>query len=141
MLYLPCQAPSKDLKAVKGIGFPETPLDDNRHFTEKGAKRWARVFLLLSSAGELRNPFGVKVTGRWIDGSKAHILTFLGKNWGAQDLRYSNEVWAEWVKGVTSKDCAVTFDIGPNYNPAKGSIGLVNDIHIVQLKNIVDAVR
>jgi len=53
MLYLPCQAPSKDLKAVKGIGFPETPLDDNRHFTEKGAKRWARVFLLLSSAGNL----------------------------------------------------------------------------------------
>jgi hypothetical protein len=200
MLYLPCQAPTKDLKAVKGIGFPETPLGDNRHFTEKGAKRWAKVIRYWSvhygdnvsgwwfdggykfcgfsqeiatqyskaakkgnhdsivtfnpgisfkrstfaedyTAGELRNPFEVKITGRWIDGSQAHILTFLGKDWGSQDLRYSNEVWVEWVKQVTSKDCAVTFDIGPNYDSAKGSIGLVNDIQIAQLRIIVDAVR
>ena len=200
MLYLPCQTPDRDLEAVKTFGFPEAPADNNRHFTKKGAKNWAKVIRYWSkhygthvsgwwfdggysscgfnpkiaelysraaksgnsrsivtfnpgislkrassaedyTAGEIREPLKVSVTGRWIDGSQAHILTFLGGDWGKRDLRYSDKAWTDWLKSVTSRGGAVTFDVGPDYGTENGHAGLLDEEQVSQLRRIADGTR
>ncbi len=62
MLYLPCQPPNRDLKAVTALGFPEKEINTDRMITDIGSRNWAKV---ISYWSEL---FGDLVSGWWFDG-------------------------------------------------------------------------
>ncbi len=92
------------------------------------------------TAGELNEPFTHVPAGRWVDGSQWHALTYLGSRWAARDTRYSEKKWAQWAGRVTRKSGVVTFDAGPNWDPAEGSIGAIAEAQLAQLKAIGRAV-
>lgn len=93
------------------------------------------------TAGELNEPFSYACDGRWLDGSQWHVLTFLGKSWGARDTRFGDDAWIKWVLAVTAKGGAVTLDMGPNYDQNSGPVGSVSDAQIKQLSRIVTEVN
>ncbi len=199
MLYLPCQTPNRDLKAVRAFALPEKPVNGDRRLDPAFAARWARVIQEWSdrygqtvcgwwfdggyksvafnsdiarvyeqavrhgnpnavvtfnpgvslrrwtdsedyTAGELNEPFKFACAGRWLDGSQWHVLTFLGKHWGARGARFPDEQWTRWVCDVTARGGAVTLDLGPNYDPSAGPIGTFSREQWKQLRAIVDAV-
>lgn len=76
------------------------------------------------TAGEINEPLEESVSSRWMDGSQSHILTYMGDTWGRHNLRYDDNTWISWIKGVISKGCVVTMDMGVNYDAAEGPIGL-----------------
>jgi hypothetical protein len=78
------------------------------------------------TAGELNEPFGFVPASRWLGGSQWHALTYLGSNWGKRDTRHPEDKWADWVCAVVAKGGAVTFDMGPNWDPV-GPIGALAD--------------
>ena len=75
------------------------------------------------TAGELNEPFEYIPESRWVDGSQWHALTFLGSMWGKRDIRYPTEQWQEWFKKVVAQGGVVTLDMGPNMDPANGTVG------------------
>ena len=106
-----------------------------------GFKRWTCAEDY--TAGEYPWPieYPVQVTGRWVGGSQAQILTYLGDNWGVRNCRFSDDFIIPWVQSVVANGGAVTFDVGPNYNPAEGPIGTLSREQAAQLKRIISAVR
>ncbi len=62
MLYLPCQTPNRDLRAVKAFGFPEEPIGDDRRILPAAAEKWAEVIEWWSVH------YGELVSGWWFDG-------------------------------------------------------------------------
>ena len=93
------------------------------------------------TAGEINEPLKIQINDRWIEGSQAHILTYLGDTWGAHNLRYDDNIWIDWIKGINSKGGVVTMDMGTNYNPQKGKVGLYDNAQIHQLKNIIQGLK
>lgn len=93
------------------------------------------------TAGELNKPFTYICSGRWINGSQWHVLTFLGNSWGKRETRYLDEEWTKWVSDVTAKGGVVTLDMGPNYDVSTAPIGTFSDAQIKQLRIIVAAAR
>lgn len=93
------------------------------------------------TAGELTEPFSHTCGGRWLDGSQWHVLTYLGKTWGARDVRIEDAKWTAWTRDVTAKGGCVTFDLGPNLDPARAPIGTFDAAQLKQLRAIADAVR
>lgn len=132
LLYLPCQTPNGDLRAVHAFGLPETPVNGGRKIDLAFAQKWA---------GELNEPFPLACEGRWLSGSQWHVLTFLGKTWGKRDTRYTDKPWASWVSNVTAKGGCVTFDLGPNYDAAVAPVGTFSEAQLNHLRAIVKAAR
>jgi lysophospholipase L1-like esterase len=93
------------------------------------------------TAGELNEPFNVLPTSRWVEGSQWHALTYLGSQWSRRDTRHPTEKWVEWVSAVASKEGVVTLDMGPNWNPQAGPIGLLAEAQMAQVQAIRAAVR
>jgi alpha-L-fucosidase len=93
------------------------------------------------TAGELRDPFDQVPTGRWVDGSQWHALTFLGSQWGKRDTRFSDNRWAQWVSDVVAREGVVTLDVGPNWDPARGPIGAISAAQMAQLQAVARRVR
>ena len=91
------------------------------------------------TAGELNEPFSHVCGGRWLQGSQWHVLTFLGKHWGARETRYSDAEWTKWVSDVTAKGGAVTLDMGPNTDAAAAPIGTFSDAQLKQFRLIAMA--
>jgi hypothetical protein len=200
MLYLPCQTPNGDLKAIRAFGLPEAPANRDRKITLAFAQQWAGVIREWSdrygdavsgwwfdggyewvgfnseiarvyaaavkhgnpkavvtfnpgvslkrwtaaedyTAGELNEPFAQPCGGRWVEGSQWHVLTFLGKSWGARDARYPDAAWVQWVSAVTAQGGAVTLDMGPNYQASVAPVGTFSDAQLKQLRQIVNAAR
>lgn len=67
MLYLPCQTPNGDLKAVRAFGLPEKPLNGDRRLDLASAAKWARVIR------EWSDRYGETVCGWWFDGGYKSI--------------------------------------------------------------------
>ena len=93
------------------------------------------------TAGELNEPFAQIPVSPSVNGSQWHALTFLGGSWARRDTRFPTERWAAWARSVTDKGGAITFDVGPNWDPAAGPIGTIADVQLAQLKAIRTAVR
>lgn len=93
------------------------------------------------TAGELNEPFQTVPAARWLGGSQWHALTYLGSNWGKRDTRHPEGKWADWVCAVVAKGGAVTFDMGPNWDPQKGPIGALAESQVNQLKAVQAAVQ
>jgi hypothetical protein len=93
------------------------------------------------TAGELNEPFSVILASPSLDGSQWHALTFLGSNWAQRDTRYPVERWTEWARAVIGKGGAITFDMGPNWDPKAGPIGGLADVQVEQMKAIRRAIR
>jgi len=93
------------------------------------------------TAGELNEPFAIIPTSSSVNGSQWHALTFLGTMWAQRDTRYPAERWAEWAHAVTAKGGAITFDMGPNWDPKAGPIGALADVQVAQMIKIREAVR
>jgi hypothetical protein len=93
------------------------------------------------TAGELNEPFSTLPASPSIDGSQWHALTFLGTTWAQRDTRYPARRWAEWARAVTDKGGAITFDMGPNWDPKAGPIGALADAQVAQMMAIEAAVR
>ncbi|OGV70774.1 MAG: hypothetical protein A2283_21190 [Lentisphaerae bacterium RIFOXYA12_FULL_48_11] len=62
LLYLPCQTPNQDLKAIRAFGLPEQPLNGDRKIDVVFAKKWAGVIR------EWSDRYGDMVSGWWFDG-------------------------------------------------------------------------
>lgn len=62
MLYLPCQTPNGDLRAVKAFGLPEAPANRDRKLDAAFAQKWATVIR------EWSDRYGDAVSGWWFDG-------------------------------------------------------------------------
>jgi hypothetical protein len=88
------------------------------------------------TAGELNEPFDVVPTSRWVDGSQWHALTYLGSSWSRRDTRHPTQRWVKWIRTVVEKGGAVTLDLGPNWNPAEGPIGSLDEAQVAQVKAI-----
>jgi len=88
------------------------------------------------TAGELNEPFTVVPTSRFVDGSQWHALTYLGSTWAARDTRYTTERWREWYTQVVAHGGAVTFDVGPNWDPRQGPVGGIDRVQFEQLRAI-----
>ncbi|MCC7495856.1 MAG: exo-alpha-sialidase [Fimbriimonadaceae bacterium] len=88
------------------------------------------------TAGELNEPFGTRPTGRFVDGSQWHALTYLGSNWGRRDTRYPVERWVAWVQAATAQGGAVTLDLGPNSNAAAGPVGTFSPEQVAQFRDL-----
>ncbi len=88
------------------------------------------------TAGETEDPFGTVPHSRWQEGSQWHVLTYLGKQWGQRDTRFTSEQWAKWAAKVAAKEGVVTLDMGPNYDPNAGPIGSLSESHMEQVKAI-----
>ncbi len=211
MLYLPCQTPNQDIKALTNFGFEDdkgpgrkitVEGDHDRFISEEGLANWAKVIAWWSehygdlvsgwwfdggyewcgfndakaqvyahavkdhnpsaivtfnpgwgfrrwtcaedyTAGEYPWPveYPVQVTGRWVNGSQAQILTYLGDNWGVRNCRFNDDYIIPWVQSIVANGGAVTFDVGPNFNPAEGPIGTMSEDQKAQLKRIVSAIK
>lgn len=96
--------------------------------------RWTRAEDY--TAGELNEPFGFAPADRWVEGSQWHALTYLGSRWGARDMRFSSEQWAEWMNSVMAKGGVVTLDMGPNYDCQAGFIGSFAKEQVDQMQAI-----
>lgn len=199
MLYLPCQTPNQDLKAIENMGFPAEPINKDREMTQQGTKNWAKVIAYWSkhygklvsgwwfdggyqwcrfdadiailyakaakagnknsivtfnpgvslkratsaedyTAGEINDPLTEKISDRWIKGSQAHILTYMGDTWGRHNLRFEDNDWITWIKGFTSKGGVVSIDMGVNYDPEKGPVGLIEKSQIEQMRHIIEMI-
>jgi Alpha-L-fucosidase len=86
------------------------------------------------TAGELNEPLQVIPTGRWLEGSQWHALTYVGENWGRRNTRFSDDQWAEWARKVTAKQGVLTLDMGPNYDPSQGPVGSLAEAQVKQVK-------
>jgi len=62
LLYLPCQAPNRDLRAIRAFGLPETPENRDRKIDMAFAQKWAKVIQ------EWSDRYGGAVSGWWFDG-------------------------------------------------------------------------
>ena len=93
------------------------------------------------TAGELNEPFTHACEGRWLDGSQWQVLTFLGKTWGRRDVRYPDEQWAAWVRGVTAKGGCVTLDLGLNTDASAAPVGTFDEAQLKQLRAIAAAAK
>ena len=93
------------------------------------------------TAGELNEPLAVIPAERWLDGSQWHALTYLGGSWMQRNTRFPTDRWVEWARKVTARQGVVTFDMGPNYDPAAGAIGRLADAQVKQVKGIRAALR
>jgi Alpha-L-fucosidase len=96
--------------------------------------RWTRAEDY--TAGELNEPFDTLPTGRWVDGSQWHALTYLGDNWGRRNTRFADEAWIRWAQKVAAKNGVITLDMGPNYDPANGPVGCLAEVQVKQVKAI-----
>jgi len=67
MLYLPCQPPNGDLRAVRAFGLPETPQHGDRRIDLAFAKKWAGVIR------EWSDRYGESVSGWWFDGGYGQV--------------------------------------------------------------------
>ena len=62
------------------------------------------------TAGEF-NEFEFIPSGRFTDGLQNHIFAPLGKTWGKEDARYSNEYMRDYIKRVNEAGAVVTVNI------------------------------
>lgn len=67
MLYLPCQTPNGDLRAVRAFGLTETPVNGDRKIDLAFAQKWAQVIR------EWSDRYGDRVSGWWFDGGYAWV--------------------------------------------------------------------
>lgn len=89
------------------------------------------------TAGEINDPFTVRVEGRWTDGSQNHILTFMGSMWGRPDCRFKDEQWIPWLKATTAAGCPVTIDMGIYASPESAApMGTFMPEQIKQFKRL-----
>ncbi len=86
------------------------------------------------TAGELNEPFETVPSGRWVDGSQWHALTYLGSTWAQRNTRYPTERWREWFQKVVTQGGVVTLDLGPNWDPKAGPIGALEEVQLAQVK-------
>lgn len=93
------------------------------------------------TAGEVGVDLLTTVTpGRWVDGAQAHVLTYLGENWGTYNtVRFTDEQIAGWVKEFTGNDGVVMFDVGPNLDESVAPIGTIGEQQLHQLNIAVKA--
>jgi len=95
LLYLPCQTPNRDLKAICAFGLPETPLNGDRKIDTVFAGKWAGVIR------EWSDRYGDAVSGWWFDG-------------GYERIGFNNEIagiYSEAAKHGNPK-AVVTFNPG-----------------------------
>jgi hypothetical protein len=93
------------------------------------------------TAGELNDPFSTVPSSPSVNGSQWHALTFLGSGWSRRDTRFPTDQWTSWARRVVDKGGAITFDMGPNWDPAAGPIGALAEAQMTQMKAIAAAVR
>jgi hypothetical protein len=93
------------------------------------------------TAGELNEPLSVVPTGRWLDGSQWHALTYVGDNWGKRNTRFTDAQWIDWARKVTAKQGVLTLDMGPNYDPTAGRVGSLAEAQVKQVRALGAALR
>jgi hypothetical protein len=93
------------------------------------------------TAGELNEPFPVSPASPSVSGSQWHALTFLGTSWAQRNTRYPAQRWADWARAVIAKGGAITFDMGPNWDPKAGPIGALSYAQVEQMTVIRAAIR
>ncbi len=93
------------------------------------------------TAGELNEPLQIVPTGRWLEGSQWHALTYLGDSWGRRNTRLADEQWIDWGRKVTARQGVFTLDMGPIYDPAAGPVGQLAPAQVKQVKAIRAALR
>jgi len=93
MLYLPCQAPSQDIRAQKAFGLPQGSKDQPIDLAF--AKQWAKVIR------EWSVRYGDKVSGWWFDG-------------GYREIHFNEDIASTYAAAVRSgnKNAIVTFNPG-----------------------------
>jgi hypothetical protein len=93
MLYLPCQAPNRDVRAQKAFGLAQGPNDQPVDLAF--AAKWAEVIQ------EWSDRYEDKVAGWWFDGGYAHI-------------RFNNDIAGVYAKAVKhgNPNAIVTFNPG-----------------------------
>jgi len=89
------------------------------------------------TAGELNDPFEVVPVSRWVNGSQWHALTFLGSTWGQRNVRHPTERWREWFQKAAAQGGVVTLDMGPNWDPKAGPIGVFDPAQAQQFRAIL----
>lgn len=92
------------------------------------------------TAGETADLLNADVDGQYTDGAQSHILSYLGSNWGKRDCRYETTQLKEWLGGMIEKHCAVTFDVGPNYDTGNGPVGTISGEQLGQLRELTGLV-
>ncbi len=88
------------------------------------------------TAGELTEPFESAIDSRWVDGSQAHVLTYLGDRWGRPNCRFADADWLPWLQRCFRAGAAVTLDMSANRNPNQGTVGLFCQRQIEQFKRL-----
>lgn len=101
--------------------------------------RWSRAEDY--TAGELNEPLSVVPSGRWVDGSQWHALTYLGNTWGKRNTRFTDGQWVQWAESVAARKGVFTLDMGPNYDPAAGPVGSLAEGQLQQVKAIAASLR
>ena len=93
MLYLPCQAPNRDVRAQQAFGLPVGKRD--QAINEEFALKWAQVI------NEWATRYGNKVAGWWFDG-------------GYQHIHFNEDIASVYADAVKSgnKNAIVTFNPG-----------------------------
>lgn len=93
------------------------------------------------TAGELNDPLDEIPSGRWVDGSQWHALTFVGEKWARREVRYSAQEWTDWAVNVVRKDGVLTLDVGPNWDPDAGPIGAISAPQLSLLQDVGRAIE
>lgn len=92
------------------------------------------------TAGEIQQPLECQVPGRWIEGSQAHILTYMGAMWEQPGCRFTPEIWSQWANGICARGGAITIDFCGNRDPDKSIVGSMNKEQFACLKAIGDGI-
>ena len=76
------------------------------------------------------NKFGEIPSSRWVDGVQWHTLSFLGKDWCSEGLRYDRDWLAEYVHKCNKVGGVISIDV------LLFSDGTIERSHIVTLKGM-----
>ncbi len=63
------------------------------------------------TAGETNEPETVECRGRWLDGEQWHMMTYLGRTWGRQPLRFTSGQVAGITRNAVADGGVVTYDV------------------------------
>lgn len=66
------------------------------------------------TAGETNQPQLIDCPGRWLDGKQFHVLSFLGKFWGAGIPRFSDQDAIDYTLSITHYGGVMTWDVPIN---------------------------
>lgn len=91
------------------------------------------------TAGELNEPLRERIASRWLDGSQAHVLTYMGDTWGRANCRYRDDEWLPWLRELVAKGGVLSMDMAVNVDPGAGPIGIFVPEQMAQFQRLAQA--